>query len=120
MKHKYRLRYELNVTNGEYAKEDAKGEGLTDSLIVISMLYPNDGSFSMAHYSVDGKTAKPVNVNELWKVWSMLSSELSENDSLNPEKRSIARNVLSETRLMLGIDETDFRQIKGDINGKTR
>lgn len=54
--HEYRLRYAFNPPEpGHFTKADAKdGHGLTDALMVVSVLFPEDGSRSEGVYS-DGR-----------------------------------------------------------------
>jgi len=75
--------------------------GATDALIGISMLYPVDGSFSMMVSSLDGRTGKEVDDNELFNVWSMLSKTLAESTTLGPGKKAFARQVFEEIRSVI-------------------
>ena len=57
------------------------------------MLYPPDGSFSLATPSLDGRTGQPVTDEELFKVWTLLASKLSDSMSLGNNKRHLASLV---------------------------
>lgn len=76
----YKLRYDLNFEPGKWEKKDAEGKGLTDALLVVSVLTSGDkaheGSMSVGIISVDGRTSKPGNPipqppTEMFSIWSM-------------------------------------------------
>ena len=48
----------------------------------ISILWPEDGSASFAFAGMDGRTQKPLDDSERWKVWLSLASDLSESEEL--------------------------------------
>jgi len=109
---KYRVTYSIishkdGVTRDNFFPahmEKLKGPediGATDAAIVISMLYPPDGSFSMALSTLDGRTGKEVDDNELFKVWSMLSKTLAESKTLGPGKKAFASQVFEEIRSVM-------------------
>jgi hypothetical protein len=79
-------------------KEDV---GATDAVIMISMAYPADGSFSMLPASLDGRTGKEVDDNELFKVWTMLAKSLADSPTLGPGKKAFAAQVFEEIRSVM-------------------
>lgn len=97
MNHHYRLRYDLKIEPGTFTKADANGKGLTDSLILISMLYPADGSYSQAMVTNDGK-GDPLSANEIWKAWAVLTSALASRKDLHESKRELCELVMETIR----------------------
>lgn len=97
---KYALRYDLKLIAGEFSKEDIDQNetGLADALVVLSMLYPDDGSFSLGIVSLDGRTNKPVSSTELFKVWTMIAKQLSETNELSDARRQITRLAFEVVR----------------------
>lgn len=109
---KYRVTYSIishkdGVTRENFFPahmEKLKGPediGATDAAIVISMIYPTDGSFSMLSSSLDGRTGKEVDDNELFKVWSLLAKSLAESKTLGPGKKAFAGQVFEEIRSVM-------------------
>jgi hypothetical protein len=88
----YSLKYKLDMEAGDFCKHDIKDankEGLTDALVVVSCLFPPDGSFSQLFHGFDGRSGKlePLSDEVLFKVWVLMGKTLSGS------KRD---NVLSE------------------------
>lgn len=79
----YKIKYDLPHEVGNFTGEEIKkeGKGGTDAFIFVSMLYPEDGSFSMRLLTKDGRTNDELDANEIWKVWSMLA-RLNKNNPL--------------------------------------
>lgn len=82
----------------------AKHEACT-AVLVGSLLYPPDGSYSASFESLDGRTAAPLSDDELFKAWTMLAMQLSESRTLSPFKREmcalitkIVRDAMREAR----------------------
>ena len=109
---KYRVTYSIishkdGVTRENFFPahmEKLKGPedvGATDAVLVISMLYPPDGSFSMLLSTLDGRTDGEVDDNELFKVWTMLAKSLAESKTLGPGKRAFASQVFEEVRSVM-------------------
>jgi hypothetical protein len=86
-----------------YVQHHAKGmterevlaldRGGCDSLIVISQLYPEDGSYSQAVASINGETGESVDENEVWKAWTALAHSLMDSDELSEGKRLVCKLV---------------------------
>lgn len=87
----YSLKYKLDMQAGEFCKHDVKSpkEGLTDALVVVSCLFPPDGSFSQMFHGWDGQSGeiKPLSDEVLFKVWVLMGKTLSS---------STRDNILSE------------------------
>lgn len=95
-KHWYKVLYEI----GEFSREDVlkSGKGATDAFVFMSLIYPEDGSFSMNFFSKDGRTQKLLDDKELFKAWSMLAKRLSESETLEPTRKSLAGKVFNIVR----------------------
>lgn len=81
----YALRYTLETENRPegYEKEDASdGKGLTDSLIVISIIHPEEGGYSQALFTYDGLEGRELTQKEIFKAWLMLGLSLHDTGEL--------------------------------------
>lgn len=105
--HKYKLKYDLPHVPGEFSPDEIKKEGMsgTDALIVFSLLYPEDGSFSALTMSVDGRNdGKELDDNELFKVWALQAKNLSESKTLSNPKKRFAEIVFEMFRDMIALN----------------
>ena len=97
--HQYSIRYRIEA--GKFKDSDAEGnEGLTDSLVLISIIYPGDGSSSTLILSADGRniTGKdlgPLPVIDSFKAWSMMANSLMSNHELPKRLREICETAFS-------------------------
>ncbi len=112
--HLYRLLYWLDLEPGSFTKEEAAAApprtivkaGATDALSVLSMLYPKDGSYSQAEFTIDGRNeGRPLSAKEAWKAWLVQGLALAENPELDEGRRMICQSVRDTTRAMFGIVE---------------
>lgn len=95
----YRLRYRVDFEPGQFEKSDATpDQGLTDALLLASIIYPPDGSLSVMFLSKDGRTGEELADIELFKVWSMLSARLAESTTLPEGMRRFAQRNLEAVR----------------------
>ncbi len=95
----YRMRYNLRAETGKWTQAECEEfGGGTDALIVHSLLYPEDGSFSMVTTSVDGRTDTDLKDIEMFKVWLMMASRLAESETLDKSKRDFAETVFATYR----------------------
>jgi hypothetical protein len=75
----------------------AANRSACDAVVILSMIYPDDGSFSLLVNSHDGRHRSEVTEQDLFKCWFMLASRLAE--SLGPGwRRDIAKKVLDRVR----------------------
>lgn len=96
--HKYRLKYRFDAEVGSFDKSEArtKDDGLSDALVLFSLIYPGTGEFSQMFVSKDGRTGKNLADKELFKVWVLLGKTLSNphrqggNNGLSDEQRAMA------------------------------
>ena len=99
MGHKYKLRYRWEPEAGEFSKDDCtEGRGGTDAAILFSLLYPEDGSFSMNFWTWDGRAAKDGRIpvlddKELFKVWALLSQRLANSQTLDEGRKEFAETA---------------------------
>jgi len=102
--HKYKLKYDLDTKVGEFTKEELEKDdaGGTDALILVSLLYPEDGSFSTYFTTYDGRNeGKNLEDIEIFKFWSMLSKRLSESNTLSVKKKEIASMAFEMVRVVI-------------------
>jgi hypothetical protein len=82
---KYALRYQTNMEFRDegYTAEEAGDCGLTDCFIGISILLPEDGSYSQAIVVADnGKEKRKMTQKEIFKAWMMLGLSLHDQGEL--------------------------------------
>lgn len=86
---KYALKYKLSLDNNnnmgfskdEIVKSHEENEmvGGTDALFIVSIIKPEDGSYSTCGFSFDGQNEnKPISTLDMFKIFSLLASKLSE------------------------------------------
>lgn len=111
MGEEYKIKFDISTEVGSFSKDEIKASksGGTDALIVFSLLYPEDGSFSMFHFSFDGRNkGEEVSHKELFKIWAMLTSQLSKSESLSKEKKEFCKVVFDTIFLTLKNEMKDF------------
>ena len=92
---KFHLRYDVEphpegVPRSEISK---RGGGWTDALFIGSVIYPPDGSLSVAFLTRDGRTQKDMEPHEEFKVWSLLAARLSKMKGLGEGRRTLCLSV---------------------------
>jgi hypothetical protein len=95
--HQYKVTYQLkHHAQGIVAQDVPSMHGASDALIVISQLYLDDGAYSQATSSLDGRTGKDVDSADLWKAWMLLANSLAtEHPDLSPGQRLAAWTAFS-------------------------
>ncbi len=105
---RYPLTYDLRAEDPPLEKDDIEaGRGACDAAILLSLIYPADGSFSMLIVSRDGRTGDEVSDAEIFKCWTLMANRLARSDTLSPNKRELARALW----------ETFASAIRGDRKG---
>lgn len=74
--HRYRLRYRLEP--GYFSVADARGNGLTDAIVILSILFPSDGSYSLMPITLDGRNGKQLPRHEQFKAWALWGARIAE------------------------------------------
>lgn len=98
--HKYKLKYNLKTTVGNFTKEELLADrtddmGATDALFVGSLIFPSDGSFSFNHFSSDGrKNGEQLDSNDLFRVWLCLGSHLGSRCELDEGREKIVKQAM--------------------------
>ncbi len=102
---KYHLTYRLEAHPEGLTKEEVKKiegpVGACTAAILLSLLYPEDGSYSMLPVMVDGRTGDRLSDAELWKAWMMLSKTLADSDTLSENKKALCQAVFDSIRTAL-------------------
>jgi len=105
MQHPYRLSYDISAHPTGITKSEADTtipeRGLSDAMIIISMVYPLDGSLSTAVMSKDGRTDQPLDDIEIFKAWTMLAAGLASSPTLGEGKRLLAELVIGAVRALV-------------------
>lgn len=115
MREKYKLKYscDADCRSEGYTKEDIETDhdGLCDAMIVISMLFNDDGSYSQCEMTADGRTGKQLSTIDIFRAWSMLGMGLSEDESFTGWQKHITQLHADTMRMALkeigNLDETD-------------
>jgi hypothetical protein len=100
MSHKYKLLYKLEGKPEGFGVDEAKakaeeGFGSCDAMLLASLIYPEDGSFSCLFVSADGRKGIQADLddNEWFKVWSMLANRLANSETLSDNKKAFCHQV---------------------------
>lgn len=99
--YKYHLKYKLVTECGQFTREQIE-DGGTDALILISCLYPPDGSYSQHVVTMDGRTEAPVTSMDLFKAWLLLGAHLADKEDLDPTRRELAGAPLDTLAKIMG------------------
>lgn len=96
--HIYKIKYK--IVGGKFSKKqlenNSKDWGACDALLLTSIVYPEDGSLSVLFIPLDGRKLKnknpePLEDNELFKIWYLLASRLSNSKVLSDEKKEFCK-----------------------------
>jgi hypothetical protein len=92
---KYHVSYDIKAhKEGRPADEIMEGDrGGCDAIILHSILFPEDGSYSHVLISLDGRTGRPLDSMEIFKAWTMMAHEIAAREDLEPGRRALAVNV---------------------------
>lgn len=99
--HTYKIRYDVDIENRPegYSKEDADNKGLADGLLVMSLLYPDDGSYSqMRAASFNGKEKRPLLPDEVFKIAMGMILMLNDDGKLDGWKSKVAKKFSEDIR----------------------
>jgi len=100
--HLYKLLYDITVEEKGVLKKDIpEGMGACDALLISSVIYPADGSFSINFISVDGQTNTDMTFDELFKIWAIMANMLSEHKNATPGKAALCNQVFDVIRAAL-------------------
>lgn len=99
----YKVKYVLQPESGRFtADECAEAGGGCDAFVLVSILHPEDGGYSQAVVSFDGRSdGAPLTDADLWKVWSMLGAQLAGSANLReewPNRHALADEVHERIR----------------------
>jgi len=105
MEHKYRLKYDLKTESGSFTKKELGNSGGTDALFIASVLYPADGSLSIAFFTKDGRTGNPMEDREMFKVWTLLAAQLEQSVKLHQWQHSFVSVMMASLRAAMNSSE---------------
>lgn len=84
--HKYKIRYKLSIEDrkeGYTAEERDEEQGLTDGILVVSMVYPEDGSYSQRIImAYNGERHDAMTEGELFKLWMTMGLGLADTTKI--------------------------------------
>lgn len=90
--HKYKMTYELKQAEVT-ATEVPEGYGACDAMIMHSIIFPPDGSYSHFMVSLDGRTGEDMDTAEEFKAWTMMAATLAKRDDLSPGRKELVEYV---------------------------
>jgi hypothetical protein len=102
--HPYHLKYRLDAFPEGFSVEEAKaavedGFGSCDAMLLASIIFPEDGSYSCLFMSKDGRTGEDLPDAEWFKVWTMLAHRLAQSKTLGDDgRRQLAAYVFETIR----------------------
>lgn len=89
--HKYRLTYSIDAHPEGIAREDLpKGKGACDAVLLMSIIYPPDGSLSVLVVTKDGREDREMTDQELFKFWTLLTSRVARGE-INGWQKQVAQ-----------------------------
>jgi hypothetical protein len=106
--HNYKLRYDINIEDKPegYSKNEADGKGLTDGLLTISILFPDDGSYSQAVVAAyNGRENRPFTQDEVFKIWMTLGLSLHDTGQLTGWRKEAAHGFADGMRRLFKSDQ---------------
>lgn len=90
---KYKIRYTFKCETEKegYSPSDVnnENEGLCDSIVLVSIVLPEDGGYAQLLLSLNGADGLELSQNDLFKVWSMLGMQLHNNGALKNWKKQL-------------------------------
>jgi hypothetical protein len=79
--------------------------GSCDAALLCSMIYHEDGAFSVYFIGVDGREEGEIKENlednEWFKVWAMLANRLAESKTLEQRKKSLCAAAMEDVRFKI-------------------
>lgn len=98
MSHRYKLRYRMERKPEGISKEEATaaakdGWGACDAALICSIIFPEDGSYSLYFIGEDGRTDTVLDDHEWFKVWTLLAKRLGESKTLPADRARFAADV---------------------------
>jgi len=99
-RHKYKIRYTMtNPEFGEFIPDDTPSLGLTDQLLIASVLLPEDGSRSQAFMTWDGKNeGKQWSAEDLFKFWTLMAHNVASHPDMPLPQVELAEYVFETVR----------------------
>lgn len=90
----YKVKYDFEF--GDFSKDEImkNGSGGCEAVIVHSILYPEDGSYSHLLISKDGRNQGELDGNELFKAWMMMGATIAKNKTMSEGKRDFCQTVV--------------------------
>ena len=94
----YRLTYTITTASHPdgLSKEEAEEQagplgGACDAVLIHSIIFPDDGSYSHLAYGLDGRTGQALSSKEMWKAWVMLAKQLADRRDLDEDEHLLCK-----------------------------
>lgn len=115
----YNLKFDNNDGKGYTRTQvdilnEEEGYGFADALFVMSIVRGKDGSISYRPLSVDGGTMQPLDISDIFGVWSTLTNCLAEENRLGEWQTKLVRKVDKEIRHIILIKRKEGSIINGE------
>jgi hypothetical protein len=92
---------------GEFSKSElTEGQGGCDALVLLSILFPEDGSYSMLPATKDGRTGNELSAKEMFKAWMLLGDHISQMSELDEGRKIIAETPIQMMRTVMDKEKT--------------
>lgn len=98
MTDRYNVRYAVEASSEGWAPEELGDDGGADALVLISIIFEDDGGRSDVVLSVDGRTGDQLPDIELFKSWVMLAHRLMGSAELADEAQALCRAVFVDVQ----------------------
>ena len=88
----YKLKYDFEFEEGDFDKQDAGEGGLTDALLIVSVI--KDAGISILPLSVDpsSETGQLSSI-DMFKVWYLLIGHLRDMPDMSDDKKKLFEAV---------------------------
>lgn len=91
--HEYKVKWHADYCSMKAEEVKAEGVGACDALILHSIIFPPDGSYSHNFFAMDGRERKPLSDEEVFKAWMMLGMTLERKGQLPEDKHFLVSAI---------------------------
>lgn len=102
-KQTFALRYDIQAEPGPWTREQLGTMGGTDAVIIQSLVFPEDGTFSLATFTNDGRTGGPVEATDIFRAWIAQAAGLIDSGALPHWQEAICAEALDHVRRLMGV-----------------
>lgn len=96
--HRYRLLWTMEPANMAVEEVEAQNKGACDAMLIVSIVYREDGTPSIQMHPLDGRTDSPLCKEDVFRVWVELAHRLLHTPGLPAYERGLAEFILLQTQ----------------------